>query len=278
MFAMFSLVMILKRISARFQYTWQIWVCLFLVVVSTTFTGCGSPSSESVKRASVRLELSEAGQASQAFLRASPYSELVIEIAAVSGYEPTAEVLGELKSFLEKHLNKPNGIKIVTGAVIPATGSSGLSLEQIDQLEMKYRKKFSAGTTLAAFIMILDNHYTSGNANSGTLAVAFRSTSIAVFKEHVTVHSSGLPDGLLEATVLAHEFGHLFGLVNAGAPVASGFHNESTVSPHHCNNSACLMYSDLDSTKILEQLVDGKIPSFDDACATALREAGAKEF
>jgi predicted Zn-dependent protease len=206
------------------------------------------------------------------FLSSDHYEKLVVEVQYPSGYHPTSETVDKLRAFLEARLHKPGGISI-TLTSIPVPRKDYYSVEDIKKIEDKYSKVRTHRKTLAAYVFFADGAY---SGDSRVLGLAYRPTSAVIFEKTVRDHSGGLAQpstALLESTVLHHEFGHLFGLVNNGTGMLA--HHEDTGHPRHCTNSNCLMYHAVETTDIVASLV-GDVPRLDQYCLDDLRANGGK--
>ena len=64
------------------------------------------------------------------FLSSGKYSQLRIEVQSVSGFEPDAATLSNIKTFLEARLNKPGGIEFVYTS-ISSPGKSVYSISDV---------------------------------------------------------------------------------------------------------------------------------------------------
>lgn len=60
-----------------------------------------------------------------------PHSRLYVEVDAVEGCQPSDAALNKLRDFLTTYCNKPDGIEIIRGDVIPAATARGISLRAL---------------------------------------------------------------------------------------------------------------------------------------------------
>src|SRR6185295_16614384 len=109
------------------------------------------------------------------FLASSAYTSLVIEVVAVSGFAPSATSLDNLKDFLQTRLNKPAGITVVH-STIASPGKSAYTLDNIKAIESVNRSQKTSGTTLSAFLLLVDGDYASNSGNSKVLGFAYGSS------------------------------------------------------------------------------------------------------
>lgn len=212
------------------------------------------------------------GKSAKELLTDSVFKALKIEVQYVKGTEPAEETLLNLKKFLSTHLNKPKGIHIVT-TEIPSPEDTVFNLLRVMQLEDKQRTEFTRNDTLAVYVLFANGYY----FNQQLLGHAYRNTSVVVFESHILENATRLKKHsrvYLESRVLLHEFGHLMGLVNTGAPVQSDHHDEE--HGKHCTNKRCLMYHLADSEEYPLVLIKPQPPGFDKACLEDLKAIGGK--
>lgn len=211
------------------------------------------------------------GASAEAFLTDSRFTDLYVEIDYMEGYEPTAEAISGLQSFLEQYLNK-SSISINLSE-IPASGDT-YTQSQVQSLEEDHRDNYteSSGSTLYVYVIILSGKYFQEN----TLGIAYYNTSAALFGGTIESISGSPPltpgRQEVEGTVLNHEFGHLLGLVGSGSPVQADHKTEG--SPH-CTTSGCLMEPSIDNTNFFENF-SGEVPTLDDLCVEDLQANGGR--
>ena len=78
----------------------------------------------------------------------------------------------------------------------------------------------------------------------------------------------------METTVILHEFGHILGLTNFGAPQQSP--HEDSANPKHCDVETCLMYYAATSGPSLMNNSGGTVPQLDAQCIADLQANGGK--
>lgn len=210
------------------------------------------------------------------FLSDDKFEKLIVEIQYVSGYEPTAKSLDNLKTFLQQRLNKPEGISFVQNA-ISSPGKSSFSLEEIRNIEKANRTQQADGSTLAAYFLFADGDYSGNSGNSKVLGIAYGGSSMVIFEKTIREFSGGITQPsatTLETTVINHEFGHVLGLVNNGTSMQDAHQDEA--HGKHCNNKDCLMYYTVATSEIVSNIIGGNIPELDAACINDLRANGGK--
>jgi len=206
------------------------------------------------------------GTSAHDLLVSSGFSSLIIEVDYMPGYEPDGTSLINLQNFLEMHINKPGGIQIIQKQ-IPSSGQISLSVDNLVEIEKHNRTKFSAGTTIAVHILIVDADFTG----SPLFGLAYWNTSFCLFGKNIFYSSGGTGQvrrSVLMTTLLEHEFGHLLGLVDQGSPMQTA--HRDTANGAHCDNQSCLMYYGIEST------ANGTIPLPDSSCVADLKANGGK--
>jgi hypothetical protein len=210
------------------------------------------------------------GSSANELLAANKFTSLKVEIQYMPGFEPDAGAVSHLQNFLQAHLNKPNGIQVVTKQ-IAASGNTTLNANDVHTIEKANRSVFTNGSEIALYILYTNGNYSENNV----LGVAYRNTSAALFGKKIRDNSGGIGQvsrTKLEATVLEHEVAHLLGLVDIGTPMQTAH----KANGNHCNNQSCLMYYASETTDVLGVLLTGNIPSLDAACVADLRGNGGK--
>ncbi|MEW6056203.1 MAG: peptidase [Bdellovibrionota bacterium] len=251
------------------------------IISLLTASGCSRVSDVPTIQHASSLEAAPVGSEAKSYLTDDAYDELVVEIVAVEGFEPSDEALVHLRSFLEARLNKPAGIQIVVAPPIPPTGLSSISVEQVYGLEQRHRTQYHSGTTASAFFLFLDAPYSADGADSQTLGIAYTPTSMAIFEktilDHTNMGAARMRRRVVEGTILTHEFGHILGLVNIGTPMVND-HADHSHSDGHCNNPDCIMYYAINTTRGWPDFVFSGfvVPPLDQECIHDLKAAGGK--
>lgn len=214
----------------------QFWL---LLVLSLVLSSCSVDETD--KKESSASHKLPIGASANDFLSDENYTAVKIEIVYVTGFAPTESALTELRSFFNKYTYKPDGIIIETRA-IGAPNLGTYSLEELRSIEEKHRTAFTSGSTLGAFIFFADNKSETAAADKTVIGKAYRNTSMVIFEKEVRdLASSSATVSEIEHTVMRHEFGHLFGLVNTGSPAQSPHEDTNPEHKAHCNVSGCLM-------------------------------------
>jgi hypothetical protein len=212
------------------------------------------------------------GASARELLSDEKYTSLKIEIQYMEGYKPDKDAIYHLHSFLQKLLNKPQGITIVTREIAPLEDKV-LSRDEIIAIERKNRTAYTKGNQLAVYILYTNGMY----VNDKIFGLAYRNTSAVIFGQNVMENTNkiGKPNRTkLEATVLLHEMGHLLGLTGKGSALQSDHYDDKHVS--HCRNRKCLMYYGIGTDDKVGYLVKGQIPKLDKDCLADLKANGGK--
>jgi hypothetical protein len=109
----------------------QRFSAVLLPFLCICITGCATakaPRSQSFPGA---LKLTSFWQPQLLYILPSPYSRLYVEVDAVEGCQPSDANLNKLREFLTTYCNKPDGIDIVRGDVIPAGTARGVPLRAL---------------------------------------------------------------------------------------------------------------------------------------------------
>ncbi|WAC03693.1 hypothetical protein N7U66_09740 [Lacinutrix neustonica] len=144
--------------------------------------------------------------------------------------------------FLEERTYKPNGITVEKRG-IPSPGMSPYSNAEIRSIEDNNRTKFNTTNQIAVWAFFADGASASNYGSAVVLGTAYRNTSFVIYEETIKNLSNSAfePNRTVpETTVINHEFGHLLGLTNLGAPLQSN--HEDAEHAKHCNVETCLMF------------------------------------
>lgn len=248
-------------------------IMLLLMVIAVAFASCRKDSNRRIRK----FHRQTVGESAGDILSNQKYDKLTLQIIFMTGYRPTEEALMNLKEMLSERCNKPDGISIVFKE-IGALGKSSYTLSDIKDLEDEHRSEFTWKKNLAITILFLDGPSADDQGNAVVLGEAYYNTSLAIFEKTVHNFSDQLNEPeryRLEALILNHEMGHLFGLVNLGTPMQSN--HEDGSYPGHCNNENCLMFWEAETGNAIFNLVGNTpIHEFDANCIADLQHNGGK--
>lgn len=183
-------------------------------------------------------------------------SGLRLQIDWVTDRRPDPEVLDLVAGELERlraagMLRKPAGIEIVLDEELPPIGAEVNTFETLSTLLYEHAgplrdEDFAVVQILyvdGAYEQDTDEYYTLGFAWGGSWLVMLADNVASGCERELTDVKPGDQDAacqVAEASVLMHELGHLFGLVNNGVPMATP--HEDPDHRHHDVSEDCLMY------------------------------------
>jgi hypothetical protein len=252
---------------------WCALAAALLVSLSPLFWGCGPSSSHSTPVLPSAGEGGTVGAKGQDFLSSSTYQSLVVEVAWVSSEAPSDYALGVLQTRLQQRCDKPGGITLVNGKTFTST-QTVWSVGDMGPLEAQLRQQHTSGTQAAMFVVYLNGGSDQDTPDSQVVGESYSGTSFAIFKDVARKGAPFVSGSEVEATTLVHEAGHLFGLVNLGAPLKSA-HLDSA-HPFHCTNPLCVMYWEAESSS-KTVTAGAKTPDdFDLACLQDLQANGGR--
>ena len=244
------------------------WVALCLLLAS-----CGGDSDPD-GGGNGNLNNQPVGESANDLLVSSNYSRLEVELLYAEGFEPPSTSVDYIRNFLTERLNKSGGISMTTRQ-ISAPGKSQYTLQELVDIETANRLKFNNESTIGAYLFFADGSYAP---NENVLGVAYKNTSMVLFQSRIEELSGGIGQSstsLLTSSVMAHEFGHILGLVNTGSPLQSS--HQDVANGHHCDVDNCLMYFAVESTAGLDDLLGmSSPPTLDAQCLADLKANGGK--
>jgi predicted Zn-dependent protease len=215
------------------------------------------------------------GRLANQLLAGDRFTRLEIELVYMTGYRPTNFMLENMVTFLQNHVNKPDGI-IFRQKEIPALAQNKYTIADIRELEQTHRERYNERGIFTMFLLIVDGYFSQDDKESFALGAAYNSSSTVLFGPRIVENSGGfrrpsLP--VLEATVTIHEIGHLMGLVNNGTDMVHEHEDDNYES--HCDNERCLMYWAVETNRGLN-LLGTTIPELDENCRKDIRANGGK--
>lgn len=250
---------------------------LYLLVFFLILSGCSTDDPSGEKGIDRNANLKALGTSAKELLDDDKFTSMRVEVAYVTGFEPSPATLNNLKSFLQQRTHKPDGITIITRAV-PSSGKAPFTINEIAEIEKDIRTVYNAGDEIAVFIYFADGSNENDTNNKKVVGSAFRNTSMVIYAATVNSISGRVngPDKItVESTVIHHEFGHLFGLVNLGTPLQSS--HEDGTSKGHCDIDGCLMNANVQfGVDLVDMVDDNNIPHFDGKCLLDLQAMGGR--
>ncbi|PKD21167.1 hypothetical protein APR41_12185 [Salegentibacter salinarum] len=253
---------------------------LLLLILMFSFS-CTSDSDENgddgISGIDKTANLQGLGDSASHLLSDSEFTSMNIEIVYVNGFAPTEAALANFKSFLEERTFKPDGINISLRAV-SSSGKAPFSIEEIVEIEKDTRTVYNAGDEIAVYIYFADGKSEKDEENKFTLGSAFRNTSMVIFGgtiEDFASRPNAPTESDIEAAVLNHEFGHLFGLVDIGTEPQSDHKDDDNEG--HCNVPDCLMRASIEfGSGIIDEIEGGRVPQLGMHCIRDLQAAGGR--
>jgi tetratricopeptide (TPR) repeat protein len=175
------------------------------------------------------------------YILPSPCSRLYVEVNAVEGCQPGDESLNKLREFLSTYCNKPEGIEIVRGTVIPAVTARGVPLRALARKFMNGPPRNAASNTAYLQVLYCDPALCDKPAipETGTPTVSAAHRRKAERKPHVDflpypavmyINPRYGPKNV-QNELLVHEAGHELGLAG----------RTTNAFAYHCLDENCLM-------------------------------------
>jgi hypothetical protein len=249
---------------------------LFFVLL-LIFIGCSKDDVNNPAGIDKGANLKPLGFSANELVSDEKFTSLKIEVVYVTGFQPTQTSLDNLKTFLENRTYKPDGISITTRAVA-SSNKAPFDIDEIAQIEADERIAYNAGDEIAVFIYFADGSSENDTDTKTVLGTSFRNTSMVIYGKTIQFlanHTNNLDRSTVESTVLNHEFGHLFGLVNMGTTMQTN--HEDTESNGHCSVTNCLMAASFQFGGSMMNVFDNNtIPVLDDLCIGDLQANGGR--
>lgn len=249
-----------------------------LLLIFLAFAGCTTEDSgQGGNGVDKSANLKTLGTSANDLLSSEKFTSIRVELVYVTGYEPSQKTIDNLRTFLQQRTHKPDGYTIFKRAVA-SSGKAPFSIQEIADIETEERTVFNAGDEIAVYIYFADGSNENDTSTKIVLGSAFRNTSMVIYGETVKSISSRLnaPDkSTVESTVVNHEFGHLFGLVNLGTPLQSA--HEDSSSNGHCEVDGCLMNANVQfGTDLIDMVNNNVTPGMDETCILDLQANGGR--
>jgi hypothetical protein len=244
--------------------------CILLLCV---LSGCKKEETEdSQDEINFSFHEQNFGASAGDLLRSDQYTSLKVEIQYMTGFEPDAKAINNLRYFLLRYLHKPQGIFFIQKEIKPVEDTI-LTRDQVDNIRRSNRTIYTKDRQIALYIL-----YTNGTfQNQDVLGQAFRNTCVVIYGKSIKKYESvwSFPtQTTIETTLLLHEMGHILGLVNKGSAMQTP-HSDSTYEAH-CNNPNCIMYWNMSIKPQFGPQKNKRSPFFDSACLSDLKRNGSR--
>lgn len=205
------------------------------------------------------------------------YPNLIVELVYPEFYKPAEESISNLRTFLEKRLNKPNGINIVETIITQPTGAP-FDSDEIKAIEDANRTIYTDGDAISIYIFFSNGKSSNDSNTTVTLGSAYLNSSIVIYERTLLdIVGSDLTISLvdLETTTMHHEISHLLGLVNLQDDDIHTNH-EDPGHNKHCVVEDCLMYFESNIRSAVMQRFSGRraIAQLDPLCIADLQAKG----
>lgn len=185
--------------------------------------------------------LAPVGGEAHLLLDGFPDDSLVVEIAYQSSAgPPPAASVATLFDRINTTCQKTS-IRLDEHAF--ASSQTSFTAGDLTALESQVRSTWPFWGQMSLFYLYLGGSYASA---PGTIGLAYRGSSIAVFAGEIATASGVFGAQAVTTTVLIHEFGHELGLVGVDGRAP----NEDPAHPYHSDNASDVMYWAVDTTAI----------------------------
>jgi hypothetical protein len=222
--------------------------------------GTGTP-------AATTQDLGRVGANGRAMLRAD-HASLVIEVDVQQGRQPSQTALDHLAATLDRHADKPGGIRFAGGNTF-TSDRTDWSASDLRAVAAANRSTSSTGDTVSLYLLYVDGGFFQDGEQTNAIGVTYNASEIALFPERWSGLGSVLgSDQQLERAVLVHELGHALGLINL--TYDSAIAHEDPDHPGHSDNRGSVMFWAIETT-LIGQVFSGPPPdTFDEADAADL--------
>lgn len=186
---------------------------------------------------------------------------LRFELDAVQGLSPDASTLEYLGAFVERALDKPDGIAFDADETLAPRGPEhAWTFDELDAFSRQHASDDADGP-VSIHVVFVDGSYASAEDGGTVLGLAWGERYIALFQDAIR---SGCSGGLLgavsseaceiaERNVWAHELGHVIGLVDNGLSLQTD-HRDADHGRHDVSEG-CLMYWAYDRPAMFDVLL-----------------------
>jgi tetratricopeptide (TPR) repeat protein len=203
-----------------------------LILFCLMLAGCSTPAT---RPSQADPAIAELGNPDLLYLLPSPCSRLYVEVDAVEGCVPKESDLQDLRDFLSKYCDKPDGIEIVRSDVIPAKAAKGLSSRALARKYLNGPDRTNASSPAFLYVLYYDD--TLGRYPWGTRFLHRGANPQAESLPYPAIYlNTHFSLGIAMNRILLHEAGHELGLVSRSNHARDG----------HCLNWGCQMNTHVD--------------------------------
>jgi hypothetical protein len=186
---------------------------------------------------------------------------LRFELDAVAGLEPYPSSLAYLETFVERSVDKPEGVSFQADETLAAVGSDHVwTFDELDAFSRSHSSDDGDGP-VSIHVLFIDGQYEGGDGGGTVLGLAWGQRYIALFQDALRSGCSGALVGafssnvcqLAERSVWGHEIGHVIGLVDNGL-VQQTPHRDAEHGRHDASDG-CLMYWAYEGPAVFDMLL-----------------------
>ncbi|MDP2341281.1 MAG: hypothetical protein Q8O67_10000 [Deltaproteobacteria bacterium] len=224
------------------------------------------------------------------FISDNRFTELVLEIDAVRGRNADDDVYARLRGGLDRladedALHKPEGVTFAFDDDDEDPIGDADTVHTIEELNAFHDEVIDLDVDdddAVMHVFWVDGRYEGDDGDSLVLGFSYRGDRILMLSDNIRRACDGgvftpIERQLCErttSTVLLHEMGHLFGLVNNGAPMQVDHQDEDNGA--HDDNPDCLMFFGVETSALSNLIADRLARSdedifFDENCLDDLR-------
>jgi tetratricopeptide (TPR) repeat protein len=214
-----------------------------LTLLSMSLTSCSTAKSPRSQSNPDIVKLTSFWHPELLYILPSPYPRLYVEVDAVEGCQPSDATLNKLRDFLSTYCNKPGGIEIVRGDVIPTVTARGVPLRALARKFMNGPPDDNwASPPAYSYVLFCDPALCDKPALADTTTSSFQVSpkrARALRKPHVDflpyppvmyINPRYGPK-IVQNELLIHEAGHELGLAG----------RSTNAFAYHCLDKNCLM-------------------------------------
>jgi hypothetical protein len=201
------------------------------------------------------------------------YKTWVVEVDHSSGATPDGALLDFVKGRLNGMVRK-EAIEFRADETLATDGGRAWSDADVQALAEQHQGLETGGSQAVTHLLFLTGHSASDNGDRKVLGVTYGHHLVAIFSDSVKAACTaplpilGCDSAPYFRAVLVHEFGHVLGLVNNGAPMVHP-HEAGTCGSApdrgHSANRDSVMYCQVESSLAFTLFGSGGPPTdFDD--------------